>query len=544
MKHYAAMETDHTAAVLLRVDPTTLVDSPYQLRTDLRLDEDFVGSVRDKGILQPIVARRIDVRGLADVVAPDVFEIMFGHRRRGAAVVTKTPFVEIIVRDGISDTMAREIVLIENLHRDDLTPLEECNGYTQLYADGWTVEAIAAKVNKSVAHIARRMGLRHLSEGCKKMLADGRLTTVVAEIIARIPNGKLQDEAARALCATDRDACSSGPAALEHVRMNFMLRLQEAQFDTTDAALVKDAGACANCPKRTGQQAELFADVGSPDLCTDPTCYSKKQAAHAKVVVAAAKKKGLVVLKDEREVESLVNGYGSFVQWDETHPDDPKKRTWGQLAELGRQGETDNDKIVIGVSHRDGRVVKGAKLKDLNRWIEAGGALKTPKLGAGSSKPARFEEGVERAHQRMNEQEKLRKLTATLALEELATKAGRTQAWSLGQWRAFAMFVLSESHYGSERVARRRGADKALRGVEALEKLIKSASEDTIRGLVVELAAASTVGYGKTSTYNRLCEAFGVDLKAKERAARGNLRERKKAKAKKLSLGSAKRGRK
>jgi hypothetical protein len=68
-----------------------------------------------------------------------------------------------------------------------------------------------------------------------------------------------------------------------------MLRLASAGFKTEDAELVPLAGACGPCPKRTGNQPELFGDVKGADVCTDVACFRRKIAAHAERVIAAAK---------------------------------------------------------------------------------------------------------------------------------------------------------------------------------------------------------------------------------------------------------------
>jgi hypothetical protein len=66
-----------------------------------------------------------------------------------------------------------------------------------------------------------------------------------------------------------------------------MLKLSSAPFDIKDAKLLPKAGDCIKCPKRTGNQADLFGDVKSADVCTDPKCFDDKRQAH----FAGARKK-------------------------------------------------------------------------------------------------------------------------------------------------------------------------------------------------------------------------------------------------------------
>jgi hypothetical protein len=79
---------------------------------------------------------------------------------------------------------------------------------------------------------------------------------------------------------------------VEHIHQNYMLQLKDAPFDLTDAKLVAKAGACAACPKRTGNQPELFADVKAKDVCTDPKCYRRRKTRSGRCKVAKAKEKG------------------------------------------------------------------------------------------------------------------------------------------------------------------------------------------------------------------------------------------------------------
>jgi hypothetical protein len=80
---------------------------------------------------------------------------------------------------------------------------------------------------------------------------------------------------------------------------DYMTQLKGAPFDPKDAALVPDAGPCASCPKRSGNQKELFADVGRADVCTDPVCFRLKCDAARARLMATAESEGKMVLSVE-----------------------------------------------------------------------------------------------------------------------------------------------------------------------------------------------------------------------------------------------------
>jgi hypothetical protein len=84
--------------------------------------------------------------------------------------------------------------------------------------------------------------------------------------------------------------------AKEFVHRHYMLRLKDAPFPTDDAKLVPKAGACGACPKRTGNQPELFGDVKSADVCTDQTCFEKKANAYGQRRIEEAGRAGRTVI--------------------------------------------------------------------------------------------------------------------------------------------------------------------------------------------------------------------------------------------------------
>ncbi|MDR3439594.1 ParB/RepB/Spo0J family partition protein [Telmatospirillum sp.] len=131
--------------------------------------DDLIESVREKGILQPIL-----VRPLPD--DPENFEIIAGERRWRAAQAASLHEVPAIVRS-LTDREALEVALIENLQRQDLSPLEEAEGYRRLMEDfSHTQEELAKTVGKSRSHVANTMRLLALPDPVKKMLDDGKLT--------------------------------------------------------------------------------------------------------------------------------------------------------------------------------------------------------------------------------------------------------------------------------------------------------------------------------------------------------------------------------
>jgi|AGTN01.2.fsa_nt_gi ParB-like partition proteins len=128
---------------------------------------DLAESVREKGILQPILVRP---------VAGGVYEIIAGERRWRAAQRAQLHEVPVIIRE-FSDKEALEVALVENLQRQDLSPLEEAEGYRRLVEEfSHTQDELAKAVGKSRSHVANMMRLLALPDAIKGMVEDKRLS--------------------------------------------------------------------------------------------------------------------------------------------------------------------------------------------------------------------------------------------------------------------------------------------------------------------------------------------------------------------------------
>lgn len=131
--------------------------------------ESLVASVRERGILQPILVRR-------DPEDPNRFEIVAGERRWRAAQIARIHEIPVIIKE-LTDAAALEIALVENIQRQDLNALEEAEGYRRLMDEySHTQEIISKAIGKSRSHIANTLRLLNLPETVRRMLADGDIT--------------------------------------------------------------------------------------------------------------------------------------------------------------------------------------------------------------------------------------------------------------------------------------------------------------------------------------------------------------------------------
>ena len=138
-----------------------------------RFDEDelaaLAASIGEKGVLQPVLVRRHPEEA-------GCWELVAGERRWLAAQRAGLREIPAVVHD-LSDKETLEAAIVENVQRQDLTPLEEAGGYRRLIAEfGYTQEALAKIVGKSRSHVANSLRLLNLSDGAKALLDSGALS--------------------------------------------------------------------------------------------------------------------------------------------------------------------------------------------------------------------------------------------------------------------------------------------------------------------------------------------------------------------------------
>ncbi|MDN2699248.1 ParB/RepB/Spo0J family partition protein [Janthinobacterium sp. SUN073] len=260
--------------------------------------EQLAANIKEVGIVQPILIRPVT----PTVDAPQHFEIVAGERRWRAGNIAELQRGPTMIRK-LTDLQAREIQLLENLQREDPHPMEEAEGFQELMLNaGYTADRLVEKLKKSRSHIYGRLKLCALTTEVREKFLDDAITPSTALLIARIPVPALQIKALGEISAPIYQGTGEPMpyrAALRHVQQNYMVDLTRALFKLTDATLLPLAGACTKCPKKSGNQPEVFSDTKSADVCTDPNCYAEKRMAHDALAIAAAGKGGIPVYEGE-----------------------------------------------------------------------------------------------------------------------------------------------------------------------------------------------------------------------------------------------------
>jgi ParB/RepB/Spo0J family partition protein len=379
--------------------------------------DELAESIKTHGVLQPIVARKVN--GHLEVVA--------GERRVMAAIVAGLEEIPATVRD-LTDEQVLEIQLIENLQREGLHELAEAEGYDQLKKLGHDPDEIAVKVGRSRGYVYGRMKLLALCAEARKAFYSGELNASISLLIARIPEEDQQQRALKHITEKDwAGRTMSYREAQKYIHDTFMLKLSDAPFPREDATLLPAAGACGPCPMRTGNApADLFGDVKGPDICTNPSCFQAKKAAHIKRELEKARAGGDKVIRggDARKILPDTRGY--YYSGDGTHRqlrrgyaragdkclEDPKKRTYAELA--GKDAPR-----VLLQNPDTGRVEKIFEITAIADRLKAKG-IKPPK-------PAESHEEQREQDREAGEREEKKELAARRAVFRAVVQAAPTK---------------------------------------------------------------------------------------------------------------------
>lgn len=244
----------------------------------------LAASVRELGVLQPVLVR---------ATVEDRYELIAGERRWRAAKRAGLSTIPCVIRTA-DDTASLEQALVENLHREDLNPLEEAAAYQQLVADfSMTQEDVARRVGKSRSAVANTLRLFQLPPSIQRFVRDGQLSAGHARALLGTPDRAFQEATARRAVAdglTVRDveeavrsrqggsepAVGRGANEPGRTRPPGLLELEELLSDRLDTRVVVSMGA------KKGRVVIDFASVEDLEriyrVITDPTLGDSGEA--------------------------------------------------------------------------------------------------------------------------------------------------------------------------------------------------------------------------------------------------------------------------
>lgn len=184
-------EPDGQEHTFVELPLDAITPNAYQPRSTF--DEEalsaLTASIREIGVLQPVLVRPID---------DDRYELIAGERRWRAARRAGLSTIPAVVKRSTDDLASLEQALVENLHRADLSALEEAAAYQQLIEDfGLTHEQVATRVGRSRTTVTNTLRLLQLPPTIQHLLADGRLSAGHARALLGCPDRAFQESVAR-----------------------------------------------------------------------------------------------------------------------------------------------------------------------------------------------------------------------------------------------------------------------------------------------------------------------------------------------------------
>lgn len=268
------------------------VDSikPNPLNPRKRFDDDklqeLAESIRQVGVLQPLIVAE-------DEGHPGTYFLIAGERRLRAARIAGHDSVPVIYRHELFDSANTQVVamLIENLQREDLDPIEEARAFAALTKEhGWTQTDLAAKIGVSQSHIANRVRLLNLPESAQEAILEGKLTVSAGKdlaTLAKVPEARgCIDEA----IADERDERGviwmARQGAFDATAPLHSDGYIEPEFDTKD---------CQSCEQRVMLPGINVHDDGGGlrPYCMREECWNEKQTAAVEEEVERARQQAL-----------------------------------------------------------------------------------------------------------------------------------------------------------------------------------------------------------------------------------------------------------
>ena len=172
-------EVEAAGGELIRIPIARIRPNPFQPRKSFNPEQlaDLEASLANSGLIQPISVRRMG----------DAFELIAGERRLRAATNLGWAEIPAIIKD-LDDRSSLVMALVENLQRTDLNPIDEARGYQRLAEEfGYTHQQIAESTSKDRATITNLLRILSLPDPVIKLIAEGRLSTGHAKVLASLP---------------------------------------------------------------------------------------------------------------------------------------------------------------------------------------------------------------------------------------------------------------------------------------------------------------------------------------------------------------------
>lgn len=267
----------------ITLDEVTVSGDNFRKEFNEEALKELSENIAKVGVLEPIILRKNRAHKI----------LVAGERRLRAAQMAGLQTIPYRLLD-LTEEQAREVMVLENLHRKDLSPIEEARGFNDLLkSGGYTAEDVANRVDKSKAYVYRAIRLLDLPQEAQDALEKGEITTGHARQLLCVS----ADEAKELLKKIKRREMSV-TALRDEIKWTLGTDLEDSRFKLD----VEYAGkiACSKCPYNTANQQSLFDEAVEAGRCTNKACYEEKEkqsfADLVEEVKAKAQKAGMKFL--------------------------------------------------------------------------------------------------------------------------------------------------------------------------------------------------------------------------------------------------------
>lgn len=294
------MSTQKDKLEVILIDKIELSVTNPRKNIDVKALSELAESIKEHGVLQPILVRPyVDEKSTWQD-----YQLVCGERRYRAAIMAGLESIPANVRV-LTDDEAFELQIVENLERKDVHPLDEADAFKKMLDSGkYSMFDIAAKMAKSESFIAQRLKLVDLIDEVREDFLAGHLGIGHAILIARCNAIQQKDIYDEARPYREGEPINYGTIhdVKEVIERDSYILDVTVVFSLDDETLLPEAGACSNCPKRSGCNPVLFSDMQDADRCFDEACFDKKEQNHIIREVSN-------IIHNGKEMV-MVNGYG------------------------------------------------------------------------------------------------------------------------------------------------------------------------------------------------------------------------------------------
>lgn len=262
-------------------------NSRSKINVKTSANQELIASIKKVGVLQAICVRPKGKK----------YQIIYGERRFTCAKAAGLDKIPATVRD-LDDKESRELTIIENMEREDLTPLEEAQGIQELISKKWDIKEIADQLGRSPEWVFRRSRITNLSDKWKAAIQeeDSDVFGASANKLAIISRLRQEDQDAF-LDEASYEFKTMTVKDVEQETEYYSLELVNAPWDLKDSSLHPEAGSCADCTNRSACTPGLFDQfsddektVSKKDRCLNNVCWRQKTEIFAKGKIEELKK--------------------------------------------------------------------------------------------------------------------------------------------------------------------------------------------------------------------------------------------------------------